>query len=199
MNLSVSGMESRRSIRKYRPDPVCREQIEAVVSAARLAPSAKNRQPWKFIAYFGGEKSRLLEIMEASLIKERERHYLLPHSQRELPDAFHTLEIMKTAPVLLIVMNTNGRDPFEAIDADARITEICDSLSIGAAVENMLLKAAELGLGSLWIANTCFAYHDLMEFVGEKGQLAGAVALGYADEQPGPRPRKRLSDILEYR
>ncbi len=63
----------------------------------------------------------------------------------------------------------------------------------------MLLKADELGLGTLWIANTFFAYKDLFEFVGEKGQLAGAVALGYADEQPFARPRKELSDILEYR
>lgn len=195
----MDSIEHRRSIRKYKPDAVGKELIDIIISAARLAPSAKNRQPWRYLAYISEEKSRLLDIMESSLIKEQEKHDLLPNSMNGLPDAFHTLKIMKTAPVIIIVMNTNGQSPFQAIDTDARITEICDSLSIGASIENMLLKAQELGLGTLWIANTCFAYNDLVEFIGEEGQLVGAVALGYADEQPLSRPRKDLSDILEYR
>jgi len=68
---------------------------------------------------------------------------------------------------------------------------------IGAKLTVNLL--VNVGLGALWIANTCFAYHDLMEFIGEKGQLVGAVALGYADEKPPARPRKELSEVLEYR
>lgn len=195
----MNSIESRRSIRKYKPDTVTKELIDIIVNAARLAPSAKNRQPWKYIAYISAEKNKLLEIMESSLIKEQEKHYLLPNSQNGLPDAFNTLKIMKTAPAIIIVVNTNGHNPFEAADSDTRIAEICDSLSIGASVENMILKATDLGLGTLWIANTCFAYNDLMNFIGEKGQLAGAVALGYADEQPPLRPRKELSEILEYR
>ena len=46
---------------------------------------------------------------------------------------------------------------------EKRIVEICDSLSIGAAIENMILTATGYGLGTLWIANTCFAYNELME------------------------------------
>lgn len=195
----MESIESRRSIRKYMSDSVDKELIDTIINAARLAPSAKNRQPWKFIVYISEEKNRLLDVMESSLMKEREKHDLLPNSINDLPDAFHTLNIMKTVPVIIVVMNTNGQNPFEAIDADTRITEICDSLSIGASIENMLLKAKDLGLGTLWIANTCFAYNDLVEFIGEKGQLVGAVALGYPDEQPFARPRKELSDILEYR
>ena len=192
-------IERRRSIRRYKPAAVKRELIETVINAARLAPSAKNRQPWKYIVYASREKDRLLDVMERSLLKEQETHALLPNSRSALADAFHTLHIMKTAPDIVIVMNTNGQNPFEPVDAGARMTEISDSLSIGASVENMLLMAADLGLGALWIANTCFAYHDLMEFIGEKGQLVGAVALGYADEQPPARPRKELSEVLEYR
>lgn len=195
----MDNIESRRSIRKYTSAAVDKELINIIVNAARLAPSAKNRQPWKYIVYTGEEKNRLLDVMESSLMKERKNHYLLPKSISGLPDAFNTLNIMKTAPVIIIVMNTNGQNPFEAIDSDRRITEICDSLSIGASIENMLLKADDLGLGTLWIANTCFAYNDLINFIGEKGQLVGAVALGYADEQPLARPRKELSIILEYR
>ena len=195
----MNAIEERRSIRKYRQQSVSREQIEMFVEAARLAPSAKNRQPWKYIVYTGAEKQKLLKAMETGLEKEEKQHSLLPQSAFGLPDAFHTLDIMRQAPVVLIVMNTNGTSPYEPVDPDGRLSEICDSLSIGASIENLLLRATEMGLGTLWIANTCFAYDNLMEVIGEKGQLIGAIALGYAEEQPLPRPRRNLEEILEYR
>ena len=49
------------------------------------------------------------------------------------------------------------------------------------------------------IGNTFFAYPELVEFIKKPGQLVGAIAMGYADEKPNERPRKRLEDILEYR
>lgn len=192
-------IEERRSIRKFKSAPVDREQIEIIVRAAALAPSAKNRQPWKYIVYTGGEKDKLLDVMEKALEKEQAEHKLLPQSAFGLPDAFHTLRIMREAPVTIIVMNTNGQSPYEVIATDRRVAEICDSLSIGASIENMLLKATELGLGTLWIANTCFAYDDLVEAIGEPGQLIGAVTVGHPAEHPQPRPRKPLEEILEYR
>jgi len=195
----MNAIEKRRSIRKYRQQSVSREQIEMLVEAARLAPSAKNRQPWKYIVYTGAEKQKLLKAMETGLEKEEKQHSLLPQSAFGLPDAFHTLDIMRQAAVVLIVMNTNGTSPYEPVDPDGRLSEICDSLSIGASIENLLLRATEMGLGTLWIANTCFAYDNLMEVIGEKGQLIGAIALGYAEEQPLPRPRRNLEEILEYR
>lgn len=195
----MDSIESRRSIRKYKSNAVSKEQINNIIEAARLAPSAKNRQPWKYIVYISDEKKKLTEVMKGSLVREQEKHELLPNSQSNLSDAFNTLKIMQSAPVIIMVMNTNGKNPFETIDADERFTEICDCLSIGASIENMILKATDLGLGTLWIANTCFAYNDLLEFIGLKGQLVGAIALGYADEQPFSRPRKELADILEYR
>ena len=191
--------EERRSIRKYQNRMVERGDIEKLIEAARLAPSAKNRQPWKYIVYTGAEKETLLNAMEQGLDREAAEHHLLPKSAFGLPDAFHTLQVMRQAPVVIIVMNTNGQSPYEEIDTDRRLSEICDSLSIGASIENMLLKATQLGLGTLWIANTCFAYHDMMQVIQAPGQLIGAVALGYPDEQPSKRPRKPLEDILEYR
>ena len=80
--------------------------------------------------------------------------------------------------MLIIIENTNGRSPYTEINADGRIAEICDTLSIGASVQNILLTATELGYGTLWIANTCFAYNELADFIGIKGQLVGAISLG---------------------
>lgn len=91
-----------------------------------------------------------------------------------------------------------GKSPFAAINADDRFTEINDLLSMGAAVENMLLQAERLDIGTLWIGNTCFAYRELTEYIGTDAQLTGAVALGYKAENPTMRPRKRLDEIVEY-
>ena len=63
----------------------------------------------------------------------------------------------------------------------------------------MLLRATELGVGSLWTANTCFAYNELMDFIGTDSQVTGIVAVGFADEAPAKRPRKPLEEIVEYR
>lgn len=202
VNRKIKGahmIEERRSIRKYKNQNVNNEQIEKIVNAARLAPSAKNRQPWKYIVYRGNNKDKLLDVMEEGLKKEQTEHLLLPKSAFGLPDAFNTLRIMREAPVIIIVMNTNGKSPYKAISMDERITEICDSLSIGASIENMILEATKIGLGTLWIANTCFAYDILMEYIDLPGQLIGAVAVGYADEWPAERPRKALQEIMEYR
>ena len=85
---------------------------------------------------------------------------------------------------------------FILFDADDREREICDTLSIGASVQNILLKATEMGYGTLWIANTCFAYNELADYIGIKGQLVGAISLGVSNENPEQRPRKSFSEVL---
>ena len=195
----MNAIFSRRSIRKFQNKEVQKEAVRELLLAGRAAPSAKNRQPWKFIVFGNKYKQELLACMEAGLEREEKGAAMLPESASGLPDARNTLRIMREAPVLILVLNENGRSPFLEVDADGRITEICDSLSIGASIENMLLRAEELGLGTLWIANTCFAYRELTEYLETDKQLVGAVAVGYADEKPGERPRKGLEDMVEYR
>ena len=189
----------RRSIRKYKAKDVSKKDIEQILKAGVYAPSAKNRQPWKYYVYTGDKKGKLLDHMESGLIRERNGNKLLPNSQYGLPDAFNTLKIMREAPVLIVIENTNGISPYVEIDADDRVTEICDTLSIGASVQNILLTATELGYGTLWIANTCFAYNELVDFIDIKGQLVGAISLGIANETPASRPRKDFVDVVEFR
>lgn len=195
----MNEIENRRSIRKYRKDMPDRGLIDEILHAGMLAPSAKNRQPWKFLVYTEKSKEMLLGAMETGLIRMRDDSAVPQAAKAGLTDAFHTLGIMREAPVLVAVLNTGSGSPFAGISPADRITEICDSLSIGAAVENMLLKATELGLGSLWIANTFFAYPELTAMIGTDAQLACAVVFGYADEAPPQRPRKLFGDAAEYR
>jgi len=195
----MKEIEERRSIRKYTEDHVRREDLDAILKAGMLAPSAKNRQPWKYYVYGGEKKNDVLNAMEKGLIREWETEPVLPESRDGLPDAFYTLKIMREAPILIMVENPFGSSPFLPINTDDRVSEICDTLSIGASVENILLTAAELGYGTLWIANTCFAYPELVDAVGIQGQLVCAISLGVAKEHPKPRPRKAPEDVIVYR
>lgn len=195
----MKAIMERRSIRKYHSAAVKMDDIETIIQAGILAPSAKNRQPWKYIVYTDAAKNDLLNIMEKGLIRERDGDRLLPESQKDLPDAFYTLKVMREAPVLIMIENIYGQSPYLDIDTNGRVSEICNTLSIGASVQNILLAATELGYGTLWIANTCFAYNELVDYIGIKGQLAGAISLGIANEKPDARPRKSISEVLEFR
>lgn len=197
--MGLDVISRRRSIRRYKQTEIPPELVNEILEAGRLAPSGKNRQPWRFLVYGGDPKRRLLETMEAGISREAGQEALLPESAHGLPDARNTLRIMREAPLLIMVFNPHGKPPFDAITPDERFAEIVDSLSIGAAIENMLLTAEAMGIGSLWIANTCFAYPELVSHMKITGQLIGAVALGYADEQPAQRPRKPLEELVEYR
>ncbi len=194
-----NSIYERRSIRKYRDKQVERELIEQIIDAGRMAPSAKNRQPWRYIVLGGKSKTDFLEKMQKGILREESENAMLPDSANGIADAKNTWKIMVAAPVLIVVVNNNGKSPFDAIDGDGRFVEIFDTLSIGASIENMLIKATEMGLGTLWIANTCYAYKELTEYLGITNQLVGAIALGYADEAPLQRPRKAMEDIVEYR
>ena len=195
--MRFESIYSRRSIRKYTDEQVSRSMIEQIIDAGRVAPSAKNRQPWKYLLYSGEKKEKLLAVMEHGIEME-EKNPRLPLSTSGISDAKNTLSIMKTAPIIIIVLNTNGKSPFIQLDVDDRFAEMNDLLSIGASIENMLLKAEELNIGTLWIGNTCFAYQELMEFIGSTEELVGAIALGHKAESPAMRPRKKIEDIVVY-
>lgn len=195
----IKEIENRRSIRKYKRHEISKEIIEDIIYSATLAPSAKNRQPWKFIVYQGEEKSKLVDVMHQGIKSEKITHKLMTEWAFAIPDAENTVRVMEEAPCLIAVLNTNQKTPFDSIEDEKRIVEICDSLSIGAAIENMILTATSYGLGTLWIANTCFSYNELIDFIETDSQLTGIVAIGFANEAPAKRPRKPLTDIVEYR
>lgn len=194
----MNSITKRHSIRKFKPQAVSKEQLAAVINSGILAPSSKNRQPWRFVVVTGNSKETALAAMERGL--EREKHCpFLPDSADFLPDAEHTLEVMRQAPAVIFVINAPGTDLRKPLSVDERVYEICNTQSIGAAIENMSLKAVELGLGSLWICNTFFAFDELTEFLNTDGVLYAALAVGYPDEEPSPRPRRPIEEVTEWR
>ena len=68
--MSENAIYDRRSIRKYQDREVSMELIEQLIDAARMAPSAKNRQPWKYIVYTGDGKQKLTDAMAKGIERE---------------------------------------------------------------------------------------------------------------------------------
>lgn len=194
----LKAISERRSIRKYKDIPVPQNLIEEILQAGMLAPSSKNRQPWRFGVVSGVGKTEMLSAMEQGLIREA-KNPMLPDSSQYLSAARHTLDIMRQAPVTIFVVNALGIDLSCSIGTEKRIYEICNAQSIGAAIQNMTISATESGLGSLWICDTFFAHQELMDWLNMEGELFAALTLGYADENPGARPRKDMSDVVEWK
>ena len=192
----IEAISKRRSIRKYKSEPVEKELIDQIVQTGILAPSSKNRQPWKFIVATESAKDEACRVMEDGIRRERSAPFI-PESREHIGGAEHTVEIMKQAPVLIFVVNPLAPVFDQALSTDERVGDICNAQSIGAAIENMILEATELGLGSLWICNSFFAQQELSEWAG--GELYAILALGYADEAPKARPRKSMESVVEWR
>lgn len=194
----IKAIKDRRSIRKFDDREVPREMLEQVVAAGLCAPSPKNRQPWKFVIAADKAKDDALLAMERGLEREK-REPLLPESAGYIADAENTLNVMRQSSAVIFVVNSLGADLSRALTVDERVYEICNAQSIGAAVQNMSLAAVELGLGSLWVCNTFFAQRELNEWLNTDGELFAALAVGYANEFPLPRPRKPQSETIDWR
>ncbi|MCC0645556.1 nitroreductase [Clostridioides sp. ZZV13-5731] len=193
------SISKRRSIRKYKNQSISHETIEKIIEAGINAPSSKNRQPWKFIVVTEKEKESMLRAMSKGIQNEIDNNGLLPESRQHIAGANYTVEIMKQAPITIFILNKLGKSPLENLSAEERFYEMANIQSIGAAIQNMSLTAVELGLGSLWICDVYFAYHELCEWLDTDSQLVAAISLGYPDEQPSKRPRLKLNDVTEWR
>lgn len=195
----IKEIADRRSIRKYSDREITDEDIREIIESAILAPSAKNRQPWRFVVVRGRQKEEMLEAFRRGIMREEAGAALLENSRQHLAGARYTIKIMEQAPVAIFVLDAQGKGLFTPLNEEDRIYEIVNVQSIGAAVQNMLLAAEEKGMGSLWICDIFFAYQELCEWLGEEGDLLAAVALGYPEEFPHARSRKSLEDVTVWK
>ena len=182
----LKAIEDRRSIRMFKGDEPSKEMIEDILNCGRLAPSAKNRQPWYFAIAKSDIKDKIADLMinysKKADGKEERAKLGCPSSVNP------TANVIKQAPILILVFREKDDNWI-----------VGDNLSIGACVENMCLKAEDLGLGSLWIRDTVYAAQEIADLVKRSNmELNCAVALGYAYQSPKKRPRKDLKDIVEW-
>lgn len=177
-------IQKRRSIRKYLPKKVEKETLEAILKQGILAPSAKNGQPWRFVVI---QENEMLKNEIADLVQKSGEARIIQGKKGE--SIINTANIIKQAPVLILVFNSFGEHFLEP-----------NIQSIGACIENICLSATNLGLGSLWIANTNYAKTEIQAlFPEQEGSLVAAISLGYADENPSARPRRTIEEITIWK
>ena len=172
-------VKSRQSCRNYRGDPVGREKIERCIEAARLAPSACNSQPWRFIV-----------VTDPDLKKEL--------ADKAFGGIYSVFSFAKKAPALIFVVRENSN---YAARLGGTFRGLQYSLiDIGITVEHFVLQAQEEGLGTCWIG--WFNEKAAKKVLGlpQNKKVDILITMGYADEA-GAREKKRkiLEEMSEFR
>lgn len=194
-------IEKRRSIRKFKTDPVPDEHVWALLEAARLSPSGTNIQPWRFV-----------------VVKDRE-------TRQKLSECTFGLKFIAQAPVVIVccadVKAVEARPQrmaelweagvfagtdFESLspsdlarlraDMDEQAARAYVGLNTAIAIEHMVLKAVDLGLGNCWVM--MFRPREVKELLGlgENIMVVALLPVGFPDQDPPPRPRLPREDIL---
>jgi nitroreductase len=184
-------ISSRRSIRKYKADTIPEEALRQILQAGILAPSGNNRQTWNFYVVQGKKREEMVSrLMEGLANREKEGE--------DLAGVKHSFDIMAQAPVTVFVYRPNRTEPWPASSKSQHLSDVVDVQSVGACIENMVLMAEEMGIGSLWICDVFAAYEELNTWLGESTEMIAAVCFGYADEHPVARKRKSFDDVVHW-
>ena len=182
MNEVLNVIKKRRSVRTYTKEQVSQENLDLIIEAGIYAPTANNEQPWHFtviqnaemLARINAECSRAMALSDNEWIRKA--------------GANPAFRVTYNAPTLIIVSGKNEATSFQA--------------DCSAAIENMILAAASLGIGSVWLGLVRF-YFSLEgsneEFAIPEGYKPFyAVAFGYnANEREGVAP-KRNTEVVNY-
>ena len=161
----------RRSVRHFLSRPVEREKILACLEAARLAPSAHNVQPWRFL------------VIDDPGLKERFAHEVFS-------GIYNSSRFAAQAPVLIVIL---AQPDIFANQLGKQVQGISFYLiDIGIAGGQLSLQAEELGLGTCWVG--WFSARKTRKFfsIPRKYKIPCLMAMGYHEMRP-PREKKRKS------
>ena len=182
-----NAIKERRSIRKFQYKMIAQEVIEEVLELAIKAPSGKNRQPWRFVVLQGEKKNELVMLMSNSAKGYKDKGMNI--GSLEI-----SINSIDEAPVVILVFNRFSN--FEEDYNHYRL--LTDTQSIGASIQTMILAAQDSGIGSLWICDIFYSHEEICSWLNRKEELVAAVALGYPNQSPYPRPRKALCEVTEW-
>jgi F420 biosynthesis protein FbiB-like protein len=193
-------LHERRTVRRFTTDPVPAQVVERLVDAATRAPSAHNRQPWRFcLVQSGDRKEALASAMGERLRLDRERDG--DDAACIDRDVRRSYDRIAAAPVVIVVCMTledMDRYPDERRAAAERTMAAQSTAMAG---ENLLLAAQAEGLGACWICAPLFCADQVREVLAlpEEWMPQGIVLAGYAGEPGKIRGRKPLSCVMTVR
>jgi nitroreductase len=203
----VEAIEKRASVRKFTAERVEISDLSEMVRRAGLAPSINNEQPWKFVAIVNKSISQEMARMVQQQLDE-----LLPDASSSQDQGIkNTIEyystFFKDAPALIAVLSKNYNAMVDKLllfkniqhkDLNA-MRNYPDVQSIGAAVQNLLLSAVDLGYGACWLSGLMIARKELENLlkIEEPWHLAAFVAVGKPTTPSRPRDKKALEEIFQ--
>ena len=172
----LEAIRTRRSVRKYAPDPVPDELLRQVLEAARWAPSWANTQCWEIIVVRDPARKKAL-------------------SELLVPERNPAKNAVATAPVVLAVCGRKGVSGFYK---GQPVTEKGDWLmfDVALAVQNICLAAHALGLGTVIVGALDHAKASELLGLPEDMELVVLIPLGKPAHEPKAPPRKELSEFV---
>ena len=197
-------VKKRRSMRRFKPDPIPEEHIEKILEAARWAMSGANGQPWEFIAVKNPEtrdkivdivteQTRRVRIFELSRVEELRQPQLARPTKTQVG--------IKDAPVIIIVCGDPRAYQATVLGHFVYSSEY-DNFHMSLANTTMLihLAAAALGLSSRWVTILPPWEKDLKDLLGipKEFRIYNIVPIGYPAYEPPPTYRRELSEIVHY-
>ena len=168
---------ARRSVRKYKNKPVEREKLELCLEAARLAPSACNAQPYRFV------------LVDDPALKEK-------FCAAAFSGLYSACKFAAAAPAILAVVADTGKLSAwlgnQVQDTNFRL------MDIGIAAEHFVLAAAEQGLGTCWLGWFSAKGAAKALGLGRGKKVEILISVGYPDEAPAARPRKSSEEFCSF-
>ena len=190
--------QTRRSIRRYQPQAVPRPIIEQLLTAAHWAPSAHNRQPWRFVVISDSEVRTAL----ATAMGARLRSDLMADGRpAELieQDVNRSHQRLTQAPALILLCLTMV-DMDHYPDGRRQQNEWLMAVqSVAMAGQNLLLAAHQLGLGGCWLCAPLFCPETVQEVLDlpAEWQPQGLIGLGYPAEEK-TKSRRPLDSVVRW-
>ncbi len=205
----ADAVHGRASVRKYAPDPVPRDDVEAMVGLAVRAANAGNAQSWRFIAV---EDAASRVAMKAAVDAAIDEMAAWPESEgreKELKSYRAYATFFAEAPLVVAVFGVPYRSIADVLlykhkvpnEERDRLRQRPDIQSIGAAVQLLCTAAHAMGYGSCWMTAPVLAAPAIEELLGVQDplRLVAVVPIGRPLTPPRPTSRHPLSDVLEFR
>jgi nitroreductase len=188
---------SRRSIRKFKQQDISADTIRLLLDAARLAPSGSNLQPARFIvAQSQSAKEALGQCTPYKFIIKASVIFVCCADLTALSSRDKRMgELLENGVFDGVEVSFDGASPY-ASTMEAEAARAYLSMNVAIAIEHIVLKAVDLGLGSCWLGR--FDRDKLKEYLQLEDSIYPVVLLpvGYSDQSPKQRPRFDLDKLI---
>lgn len=197
------AMEKRTSVRSFKDTPVPVEDLKHLVKMGGFAPSVNNYQPWKFYAITNRNLlGRMAERVKGKIEEIPENESIASKNIKSQVEFFSTF--FEDAPAVIALSMEDYESVLEkGVNMSHQDINILrnypDIQSAGAAIENILLTAVDMGYGACWLSAPMMAKEALEELIGieEPYHLMAFVAVGVPAKDIKPKEKKPLEEIFK--